>query len=269
MKLVGATCVFFSALVCLAVVSQAERIDPKDVIYVDTDKGRIVIQCLNQFAPNHIKRVKQLARAGFYDGQIWHRVIDKFVAQTGDPLGKGYGGTGVLLKAEFGSRSHNTGTVNMARVAGNDDSADSQFSIMYVHNKFLDGEYTVWGQVLGGFDVVKALNKGEPPESPSKLLKMRVPGDADPDCKDLHDLCVWWAMPGELGISSLGECTNNPSFMRKNCPLSCGLCAVPEEPVVPCDNLYKKCETWAESGECDKNPGWMLKNCRQACDDTC
>ena len=251
---------------CLYAAS-AERIDPENVIYLEVEEGTVVIQMLPQYAPNHVARIKDFVRSGFYDGQIWHRVIKGFVAQTGDPIGKGYGGTGVLLKAEFGSRSHNTGSVNMARVAGKDDSADSQFSIMYRHNKFLDGEYTVWGQVLGGFEHIMSLNKGEPPESPSKVVRMRIPGGEDPTCVDHHDLCVWWAMPGELGFSrsTPGECLNNPDYMQRTCPLSCGYCKVPEDISPPCIDLYKKCEEWQAGGECKLNSEWMARNCRKTC----
>eukprot|EP01147_Barroeca_monosierra_P007066 gene7066-419_t len=167
---------FIIALAIIASSAQGEHLNPSNVLYIELDSGTVVISMYPHLAPNHVERIKELTRSGFYDNQIWHRVIEGFVAQTGDPLGKGYGGTGIHLQSEFGSRSHNTGTVNMARVSGDIDSADSQFSIMYKHNKFLDGtafmilqlydlcvgEYTVWGQVLGGFEHLKALSKGEP-----------------------------------------------------------------------------------------------------------
>ncbi|EGD74788.1 hypothetical protein PTSG_07021 [Salpingoeca rosetta] len=126
-------------------------------------------------------------------------------------------------------------------------------------------EYTVWGQVLGGFEHVKGLEKGEPPEKPSKVVQMRIPGDEDMDCVDHHDLCVWWSMPGELGFSKEGECKRNEEYMRKTCPLSCGYCPVLEERQPPCIDLYKDCEKWESSDECNLNPHWMANNCRKAC----
>eukprot|EP00730_Choanoeca_flexa_P003993 TRINITY_DN11559_c0_g2_i1.p2 TRINITY_DN11559_c0_g2~~TRINITY_DN11559_c0_g2_i1.p2 ORF type:complete len:277 (+),score=67.99 TRINITY_DN11559_c0_g2_i1:155-985(+) len=259
----------------------AGRAKLDEVIYLDTIHGRIVIKTYPGYAPNHVARIKELVRSGFYDGIKWHRVMRGFVAQGGDPLGKGYGGTGYNINAEFNNRSHHTGAVNMAR-ANDPNSADSQFSIMYVHNSFLDHRYTVWGQVLGGMEAVRKLKmakRGAPGgqvEDPDIIVSMRLPSEVDQDCVDKDDLCEWYARPGETGFNGKdGECEVNPAFMHKTCPVSCGQCKVLPEPKIPCLNLYKKCEQWAtpgvvsEKGECVHNRQWMLKNCKLACDDSC
>lgn len=268
--------------VCLG-ITIAGRATVDDVIYLDTIHGRIVIRMFPGYAPHHVARIKELVRSGFYDGIKWHRVMQGFVAQAGDPLGKGYGGTGININAEFNNRSHHTGAVNMAR-ASDPNSADSQFSIMYVHNAFLDHRYTVWGQVLGGFEAVRALKKckrgapGGQVDDPDIIVKMRLPAEVhQPDCVDKDDMCEYWARPGEtgLGASRNGECDNNPEYMKRTCPVSCGQCKVLDEPNIPCLDLYKKCEQWAtpgfvsDQGECVHNRNWMLRNCRLSCDPEC
>lgn len=263
-------------LIGAAALAKGATTDPENILYLDVKYGRIVIEMLPQFAPLHVARIKELVRSGFYDGLIFHRVIANFVAQGGDPLGKGYGGTGVLIPAEFTKRGHNTGSVNMARVAGNINSADTQFSIMLLPNHFLDGEYTVWGQVLAGMEHVHAIRKGEPPANPDIIIKMRIAADAEDiaTCKDLYDDCTYWATTGELGVSFEGECANNKEWMEENCPVSCGICKVRETippATIPCMDLYKNCAEWAtpgvysDAGECVENPKWMTKNCRKTC----
>jgi peptidylprolyl isomerase len=128
-------------------------------------------------APKHCARIKELARQGFYDGVPFHRVIDGFMAQTGDPTGTGTGGSGQKLRAEFNKEKHARGTVSMAR-AQSPDSADSQFFICFDDASYLDGQYTVWGKVVEGMENVDRLKRGEPPSVPDKILTMRVAADA-------------------------------------------------------------------------------------------
>ncbi|MEM9750729.1 MAG: peptidylprolyl isomerase [Pseudomonadota bacterium] len=124
-------------------------------------------------APKHVARIIELADEGFYDGIIFHRVIEGFMAQTGDPTGTGTGGSGKNLDAEFSDAPHVRGVCSMAR-AQNPNSADSQFFICFDDARFLDGQYTVWGEVTSGMEFVDAVAKGEPPASPSKIVKMRT-----------------------------------------------------------------------------------------------
>ncbi|HXK54955.1 MAG TPA: peptidylprolyl isomerase, partial [Hyphomicrobiales bacterium] len=122
---------------------------PEDTLVMETTKGRVVIAMRPDLAPNHVARIKELARANFYDGIVFHRVIDGFMAQTGDPTGTGTGGSGKNLGAEFSSEKHVRGTCSMAR-AMSPDSADSQFFICFGEAPWLDGQYSVWGQVVEG-----------------------------------------------------------------------------------------------------------------------
>jgi len=147
-----------------------------DKLYIDLKDGQITIQLLPDIAPKHVERITMLAKEGFYDGIIWHRVIDGFMAQTGDPDGNGSGGsTYPDLKAEFSDYKYKRGTIGMARTA-NPDSANSQFFICFTDTgcDFLTGQYTVWGQVTAGMEHVDAIAKGEPPRSPDKIVKMTV-----------------------------------------------------------------------------------------------
>jgi cyclophilin family peptidyl-prolyl cis-trans isomerase len=149
---------------------------PEDTIILETVHGTVTIECLPQVAPNHVARIKELAGEGFYDDIIFHRVIDGFMAQTGDPNGTGMGGSGKNLAAEFNSTPHVRGTCSMAR-AQNPDSADSQFFICFDESSFLNGQYTVWGQVIDGMEAIDKIAKGEPPASPDKIVSMRVASD--------------------------------------------------------------------------------------------
>ncbi len=149
---------------------------PEDTLVIETSKGRVAIEMRPDLAPNHVARIKELARQGFYDGVVFHRVIDGFMAQTGDPTGTGTGGSGRKLSAEFNTEPHTRGAVSMAR-AQSPDSADSQFFICFDDAGFLDRKYTVWGRVIEGMENVDKINRGEPPTNPDKMLSVRVAAD--------------------------------------------------------------------------------------------
>jgi peptidylprolyl isomerase len=150
---------------------------PEDTLIIETTKGRVTVALRPDLAPNHVARIKELARAGFYDGVPFHRVIEGFMAQTGDPTGTGTGGSGKKLAAEFNAEPHTRGAVSMAR-AQNPDSADSQFFICFDDANFLDRQYTVWGRVIEGMENVDQITRGEPPRNPDKILSVRVAADA-------------------------------------------------------------------------------------------
>jgi peptidylprolyl isomerase len=150
--------------------------DLENTLYLDVPAGRVVIEMRPDLAPKHVARIKELARRGFYDGIIFHRVIAGFMAQTGDPKGTGMGGSGQNLPAEFSKEKHVRGTASMAR-AQSPDSADSQFFICFAPAPFLDGKYTIWGQVTSGMEFIDAIAKGEPPAKPDKIIKMQVAAD--------------------------------------------------------------------------------------------
>ena len=155
--------------------------DKENTLYMDLDYGRVVIELLPDVAPNHVARIKELTRQGFYDGLKFHRVIDGFMAQTGDPLGNGTGGSGQKLKAEFNATPHVRGTVSMAR-ASDPNSADSQFFICFDDATFLDGQYTVFGKVIEGMEYVDMIKKGNPQmngtvNNPDVIVKMQVASD--------------------------------------------------------------------------------------------
>lgn len=148
--------------------------DPENTLVLTLKCGPVTIAMRPDLAPKHVAQIKALARKGFYDGIIFHRVIDGFMAQTGDPTGTGAGGSDLPdIKAEFTQEPFKRGTVGMAR-AQDPDSANSQFFIMFADGDFLNGNYTVWGQVTEGMDCVDQINKGEPPASPDKIIKMQV-----------------------------------------------------------------------------------------------
>jgi peptidylprolyl isomerase len=149
----------------------------ENTLVLETTQGRAVIELRPDLAPNHVARIKELALQGFYDGVTFHRVIDGFMAQTGDPTGTGRGGSGKNLKAEFSNAPHERGTVSMAR-ANHPDSADSQFFICFDDAHFLDGKYTVWGRVIEGMDNIDKVKRGEPVKEPDKIISMRVGTDA-------------------------------------------------------------------------------------------
>ena len=144
-----------------------------DKILLNTSKGEIIINLMPEIAPVHVARIVELVKSGFYDGVIFHRIIPGFMAQTGDPKGNGTGGSGTNLKAEFSDYKYINGTVGMARTM-DPNSADSQFFICFDGCGHLTGQYTVWGQVETGMEVVEALNVGEPPADPDKILSAKI-----------------------------------------------------------------------------------------------
>jgi len=151
--------------------------NPEDTLILETSKGNVVVELRPDLAPNHVARIKELARQGFYDGVPFHRVIEGFMAQTGDPTGTGTGGSGQKLNAEFNAEPHTRGAVSMAR-AQSPDSADSQFFIVFDDATFLDRKYTVWGRVIEGMENVDEINRGEPPASPDKIVSAKIGADA-------------------------------------------------------------------------------------------
>ena len=156
--------------------------DLENTLYLDVPAGRVVIELRPDLAPDHCAHIKALARRGFYDGIVFHRVIDGFMAQTGDPTGTGSGGSGHRLKAEFSAEPHVRGTLSMARTS-DPDSADSQFFICFADARFLDRQYTVWGKVVSGMEHVDAIKKGDAGRNgsvvdPDKIVKMQVAADA-------------------------------------------------------------------------------------------
>jgi peptidylprolyl isomerase len=156
--------------------------DLENTLYLELKDGRVVIQLLPEVAPNHVKRIKELARQKFYDGIVFHRVIDGFMAQTGDPTGTGMGGSGQKLKAEFSKTPHTRGAVSMAR-AQDPNSGDSQFFIVFKDSNYLDNQYTVWGRVTSGMEFVDNIKKGAPGSGqvrdPDKIVSMRVAADVE------------------------------------------------------------------------------------------
>jgi cyclophilin family peptidyl-prolyl cis-trans isomerase len=151
--------------------------DPENTMILETTKGRVVIEMRPELAPGHVARIKALVRDGFYDGIVFHRVIDGFMAQTGCPHGTGTGGSGQKLKAEFNPEPHVRGTVSMAR-AQSPDSGDSQFFICFDEARFLDKQYTVWGRVTEGMDNVDKIKRGEPVQNPDKIVSAKMAADA-------------------------------------------------------------------------------------------
>lgn len=153
--------------------------DPENTLLLDLEYGQVVIALRPDLAPNHVERIKELARDGFYDGIVFHRVIEGFMAQTGDPTGTGMGGSGQNINAEFTrAASFQRGAVGMAR-SQNPHSGDSQFFIVFADASFLDGQYTLWGEVVEGMEFVDQVKRGEPPASPDRIVRMRVAADAE------------------------------------------------------------------------------------------
>jgi peptidylprolyl isomerase len=161
-------------------VNAAEIKDAENTLRLKLKDGDVIIEMYPDVAPNHVARIKELVRQHFYDGLTFHRVIDGFMAQTGDPRGNGTGGSGKQLKAEFNKKHHGRGAVSMARAA-NPDSADSQFFICFKDAGFLDGQYTVWGQVISGMEFVDNIKRGTGSNgevtNPDKIISMTVVAD--------------------------------------------------------------------------------------------
>ena len=152
--------------------------EPEDTLLLDTETGRVTIQLRPDLAPQHVARIKELAREGFYDGVLFHRVIPGFMAQGGCPHGTGMGGSSKPnLPAEFSREPHVRGVCSMART-NNPNSANSQFFICFDDARFLDRQYTVWGVVTEGMEHIDALPKGEPPRAPGRIVSMKVAADA-------------------------------------------------------------------------------------------
>lgn len=177
--------IFFSLLLILGVATMNDTLaqapdglDPENALVLTLKGGDVYIKLRPDVAPKHVKRIKELTREGFYDGIVFHRVIEGFMAQTGDPTGTGTGGSGKNLKAEFSDVPHTRGTLSMARAA-NINSADSQFFIVFEASNFLDGQYTVWGQVVKGMEHVDAIKRGEPPVDPDSIVSMKVLADIE------------------------------------------------------------------------------------------
>ncbi|MBN66974.1 MAG: peptidylprolyl isomerase [Rickettsiales bacterium] len=162
--------------------TNASAQDLENTLYMTLEDGVVVIQMYPDKAPKHVARIKELTREGFYDGVVFHRVIDGFMAQTGDPSGTGAGGSGKNIKAEFNDVQHTRGVVSMARAA-NINSADSQWFIMLAPAPHLDGQYTAWGKVIEGMDYVDNIQKGDSMnngavDNPDKIIKLEVAADA-------------------------------------------------------------------------------------------
>ena len=151
--------------------------DPENTLIIETTKGRLVIEMKPDLAPGHVTHIKKLAREGFYDGIVFHRVIEGFMAQTGCPQGSGTGGSKYPnLKAEFNAEPHVRGVCSMAR-SSMPDSANSQFFICFDDARFLDKQYTVWGKVIEGMDNVDKIKRGEPVREPDKMTSVKVAAD--------------------------------------------------------------------------------------------
>jgi peptidylprolyl isomerase len=154
----------------------ADYKDAENTLVMETTQGQVVIEMKPDLAPNHVARIKELARDGFYDGIVFHRVIEGFMAQTGCPRGTGTGGSGQKLKAEFNAAPHVRGTCSMAR-AQDPNSGDSQFFICFTDARFLDRQYTVWGEVIEGMENVDKIKRGEPVVNPDKIVSLKVAAD--------------------------------------------------------------------------------------------
>jgi len=159
------------------------RAADEHIVYLDTKDGRVTIKLRPDLAPKHVERIEKLAKEHFYDGIVFHRVIDGFMAQAGDPTGTGMSGSRYLdLKAEFSSTPIKRGTVAMARQPGDNDSANSQFFICFADAPQLNGKYTVFGEVVSGMEIVDKIKKGEKSnngmvDNPDKIIKLRSAGD--------------------------------------------------------------------------------------------
>ncbi len=163
--------------------------DPENSLVLELkDNCKVVIDLLPELAPNHVKRIKELVRQKFYDGAVFHRVIEGFMAQTGDPTGTGSGGSGQKLKAEFSNEPHRRGIVSMART-GDINGADSQWFIVLADSTYLDGQYTVWGRVSSGMDCVDKIKKGNKfnngsVSEPDKIIHAYLASDASGKAAD-------------------------------------------------------------------------------------
>ncbi|MEH6475185.1 MAG: peptidylprolyl isomerase [Sneathiella sp.] len=171
-----------ATLFCLSILPAraASDLNPENTLYLDLQYGRVVIELYPRTAPRHVARIKELVRQKFYDGIKFHRVIEGFMAQTGDPTGTGKGGSGKKIRAEFSNIPHDRGIVSMAR-SNNPNSADSQFFIMFRENSSLDGKYSVFGKVASGMEFVDQIKRGYGSSgtvrNPDVILSLRVAAD--------------------------------------------------------------------------------------------
>lgn len=166
-----------SLALTMTALDEPEAADPENLLVLELASGKVVIEMRPDLAPQHVQRIRELAAEGFYDGVVFHRVIPGFMAQTGDPTGTGRGGSDKPnLPAEFSQEPFRRGTVGMARAA-NPNSANSQFFICFAPASHLNGQYTVWGQVIEGMELVDRIAPGEPPRNPDKIVRARVQAD--------------------------------------------------------------------------------------------
>lgn len=166
-------------LLILMTADNAKATDLENTLYLDLKDGRVTIKLMPDLAPKHVERIKQLTRDGFYNEIVWHRVIDGFMAQTGDPTGTGRGGSDLDdLPAEFNDYNFGRGTIGAARTQ-DPNSANSQWFICFDDCSFLNGQYTVWGQVTDGMEHVDAITRGEPPANPDKIITLQVAADLE------------------------------------------------------------------------------------------
>ncbi|MCL2757919.1 MAG: peptidylprolyl isomerase [Alphaproteobacteria bacterium] len=175
--------ILIAILAIFLTATGANAMDRENTIYLDLKDGRVVIELNPAVAPNHVRRIKELTRAGFYDGAPFHRVIPGFMAQTGDPTGTGRGGSGQMLAAEFNNTPHVRGVVSMAR-AQDPNSADSQFFIVFDNARFLDNQYTAFGRVTSGMEFVDMIRAGTSEnngavDNPDTIIRMRVAADVE------------------------------------------------------------------------------------------
>lgn len=175
--------IFAAFVLAIGAAGTAQAADMENMLYLDLEHGRVVIELRPDLAPKHVERIKELARKGFYDGLTFHRVIDGFMVQGGDPQGNGTGGSGQNLPAEFSAERHVRGILSMAR-SQHPNSADSQFFIMLGDAPFLDHKYTVWGKVTSGMEYVDKIKKGDKRrngsvDDPDKIVRMQVAADAE------------------------------------------------------------------------------------------
>ena len=166
-----------SIILAMTITGAAGGQDLDNTLYMELEDGRVVIELRPDLAPKHVARIKELAREGFYDGIVFHRVIPGFMAQTGDPTGTGRGGSDKPdLPAEFSNEPFVRGTLGMARTS-DPNSANSQFFINYAETPHLNGQYTVWGQVVEGMENIDKIKRGEPVQDPDKIVSMKVAAD--------------------------------------------------------------------------------------------
>jgi peptidylprolyl isomerase len=166
-----------SIILAMTLAGGANSQDLENMLYMDLEAGRVVIELRPDLAPKHVARIKELAREGFYDGIVFHRVIPGFMAQSGDPTGTGRGGSDKPdLPAEFSTEPFVRGTLGMARTS-DPNSANSQFFINFAATPHLNGQYTVWGRVVEGMEFLDQIAQGEPPANPDRIVQMRVAAD--------------------------------------------------------------------------------------------